>query len=304
MVAALTQVGHPVVRCYGEILGGPMRRFRSLLGLAVAGAALMAAAAPVSAITGGTEDLEGHPGVAMIAWYESAGRYRCTATLVTPTVLVTAAHCTSGVIGQTFVTFASDANAPLPRATDDTGSGTSATGYAATGYSGVTVTGTAIPHPEYSDFTDIDNWNDVGVIILDAPVLNRPLAKLAPLNYLDGYRQPLLNKTIFTLVGYGTEVRKPESGPQKPVPFGTPRVRRVAELPGQKMSPQIVQMNGVIADNRGTGGTCFGDSGGPAYLNGYIVTVTSYGYTSNCRYLGGYQRLDIPVVRDWLLTFM
>jgi hypothetical protein len=33
------------------------------------------------------------------------------------------------------------------------------------------------------------------------------------------------------------------------------------------------------------------------------VTVTSYGYTSNCRYLGGLQRVDIPVVQDWLAGF-
>jgi hypothetical protein len=44
----------------------------------------------------------------------------------------------------------------------------------------------------------------------------------------------------------------------------------------------------------GTGGTCFGDSGGRVYLGDEIVAVTSYGYTSNCRHLGGYQRLDIP----------
>jgi hypothetical protein len=31
--------------------------------------------------------------------------------------------------------------------------------------------------------------------------------------------------------------------------------------------------------------------------------VTSYGYTLNCRYLGGYQRVDIPVVQSWLATF-
>lgn len=51
---------------------------------------------------------------------------------------------------------------------------------------------------------------------------------------------------------------------------------------------------------RGGGGTCFGDSGGPSFLNGYLVTVTSYGYTSNCRYLGGYQRVEISVVQSWL----
>jgi hypothetical protein len=34
---------------------------------------------------------------------------------------------------------------------------------------------------------------------------------------------------------------------------------------------------------------------------GFVVADTSYGYTNNCRYLGGFQRVDIPVVRDWLL---
>ncbi len=74
----------------------------------------------------------------------------------------------------------------------------------------------------------------------------------------------------------------------------------MAYSPGQKLTPQIVQMNGNINDTRGTGGTCFGDSGGPSFVNGKLVTVTSYGYTDNCRYLGGYQRVDIPVVQTWL----
>ncbi len=33
------------------------------------------------------------------------------------------------------------------------------------------------------------------------------------------------------------------------------------------------------------------------------MTVTSYGYTANCRYLGGLQRVDIEVVQDWLAGF-
>jgi hypothetical protein len=36
---------------------------------------------------------------------------------------------------------------------------------------------------------------------------------------------------------------------------------------------------------------------------GYLVAVTSYGYTDNCRYLGGYQRVEITVVQDWLDDF-
>ena len=81
-----------------------------------------------------------------------------------------------------------------------------------------------------------------------------------------------------------------------------PLLRRTTTSPGQKLTPQILQLNGNPQDTRDGGGTCFGDSGGPVFLNGYLVAVTSYGYTENCRYLGGYQRVDIPVVQSWLST--
>ena len=58
-----------------------------------------------------------------------------------------------------------------------------------------------------------------------------------------------------------------------------------------------------IRDSRGTGGSCFGDSGGPTFKDGYIVTVTSYGYTQNCRYLDGLQRVDIKGVQAWLMSY-
>lgn len=81
-----------------------------------------------------------------------------------------------------------------------------------------------------------------------------------------------------------------------------PLIRRWTTSPGQKLTPQVLQLNGIPNDVRGGGGTCFGDSGGPVFVGGHLVAVTSYGYTDNCRYLGGYQRVDIPVVQDWLAT--
>lgn len=33
------------------------------------------------------------------------------------------------------------------------------------------------------------------------------------------------------------------------------------------------------------------------------VADTSYGYTANCRYIDGYQRIDIGVVQEWLADF-
>lgn len=256
--------------------------------------------APATASTGGTPDGDTHPNVGMIAFYDATGRYRCSATLVSETVLLTAAHCTSGTLGKTAVTFdsvvAEEPPSPLPAASDPA-AGYSEADLAGTGY----LSGTAYTHPEYSDFTDMDNWNDVGVIVLDAPVTDIEPAPLADLGAADQIKQP--RKTLFTAVGYGTEVRKPDSGPQKPTPMSYPLIRRYVEMPGQKITPQIIQANGNENDPFGTGGTCFGDSGGSLWLDGKVVGVTSYGYTENCRYIDGYQRVDIPVVADWLATF-
>ena len=257
-----------------------------------------------TAITGGDADGTAHPNVGMILFYQDGGRYRCTATLVAPTILLTAAHCTAGTSGKTIVNFdsviAEESPTGVPPAADP-----------AAGYTGPVTdakgrtwsAGTAATHPDYSDFTDLKNWNDVGVVVLDQAMTGITPAKLAPTNYLDRVQRRDLAHTLFTIVGYGTEVRKPESGPQKPTPESYPLIRRVADAPGQKLTPQILQVNGNPNDVRGTGGSCFGDSGGPTFKDGYQVTVTSYGYTANCRYLDGLQRVDIPGVQDWLATF-
>jgi len=139
------------------------------------------------------------------------------------------------------------------------------------------------------------------VVILDQ-ALTLPTAPIAPENYLDRYAQPALNSTEFLSIGYGTEVRKADSGPQTLTPMRQPIVRRYTTHTGRKLTDQILQVNGNENDIRAGGGTCFGDSGGPAIRDGYVVGDTSYTYTNNCRYLGGYQRIDIPVVQDWMAT--
>lgn len=261
------------------------------------------AAAPAGASTGGTADGNTHPNVGLILFYDGTGRFRCSATLVSPTVVLTAAHCTDGTVGKTLVTFdsviAEQPPSPFPAAADPA-AGYTAAEIAAAGY----LSGTAYTHPNYSDFTDTRNWNDVGVIVLDKPVTGIAPAAIAGLGRLDQIRTADLRSTLFRAVGYGTEVRKPDSGPQKPTPMSYPLIRRYVDMPGQKLTPQILQTNGNDKDPFGTGGTCFGDSGGPVFLDGKIVAVTSYGYTENCRYLGGYQRVDIPAAQSWLAGFL
>jgi Trypsin len=278
---------------------------RTLATLGAVAALMLSSIAPAAAITGGTADGPGHPNVGLIIFYSAEGRFRCSATLVAPTIVLTAAHCTTGTLGRTGVTFESviaetqPSVSPFPKAADP------AAGYTAAELTDAgLLSGTAYTHPHYSDFTDLRTWNDVGVIVLDKAVENINPALLPPRDFLDAFAQPILNSTLFTVVGYGTEVRKADSGPQKPTPENYPLIRRVTTSPGQKLMTQVLQLNGNINDVRGGGGTCFGDSGGPVFLSGYLVADTSYGYTANCRYLGGYQRLDIGSVQTWLATYL
>jgi hypothetical protein len=268
--------------------------------LTATAAVVCSTALAAAAITGGERDGNRHPNVALISMYTDAGRGTCTATLVSETVLVTAAHCTAGTNGKTLVTFDTlvDDAPPLslPKAADPS-RGYTAEQLEEAGY----LWGTARTHPGFSGFTDTASWNDVGVIVLDEAVTIEP-ATIAPAGYLDQFTPNLLNQTLFTAVGYGTEVRKPDSGPQQPTPHPFPIERRFADVPGQKLTKQILQVNSNDKDPRGTGGPCFGDSGGPAFHDDYQVAVDSYALTTNCRYIAGFQRLDIPVVQEWLAS--
>ncbi len=274
---------------------------RKFIALAMLAASALISA-PASASTGGTPDGELHPNVALLVSYTAEGRFRCSGTLVSPSVILTAAHCTDGTLGKVAVTFrsviAEQPPSGLPVAADP------AAGYTQTQLEGAGYySGTAHTHPQYSDFTDMANWNDIGVVVLDQPVTDVAQATIADLGTLNTIKRARLAHTLFTAVGYGTEVRKPDSGPQKPTPMSYPLIRRYVDMPGQKLTPQILQTNGNPNDPRGTGGTCFGDSGGPVFYKGNVVAVTSYGYTDNCRYLGGYQRVDIKAAQDWLALF-
>jgi hypothetical protein len=260
------------------------------------------------AITGGQIDGDAHPNVAMIVFYQPDGRFRCSATLVSPTVLVTAAHCTDGVLGKTIVTF--DPVAPAsPRAADDPGDGTSQVGYEADEVPAEWLTGTPHAHPLWAGKLQLNNLHDVGVVVLDEPYTAATPAALPPANYLEtlskGNGNGGLNKQTFTLVGYGVFFAKPAEGPQKPSDeAGDDRTRRFTTAVGQNATSQTLKLAENANDSRAGGGSCFGDSGGPVFHGNFIVGDTSFGASQFCRSAGGYYRLDTLDARSFLDDFV
>ena len=271
-------------------------------------AALVLAALAVSlgtvgaarAITGGELDGNAHPNVAMIVFYQPDGRFRCSATLVSPTVLVTAAHCTEGVIGKTIVRF--DPVVPtLPRVADDSGPEDNISDVGYTAAPSGWLAGTAHAHPLWHDKLQLNNLHDAGVVVLDEPYLAATPATLAPENYLDGLEKGKggLSKQTFTLVGYGVFFQKSADGPQNPTEVND-RTRRFTTAVGQNVTSQVLKLAENAKDPRAGGGSCFGDSGGPVFHDGLLVGDTSYGSSPFCRSYGAYYRLDTADARSFL----
>jgi secreted trypsin-like serine protease len=62
----------------------------------------------------------------------------------------------------------------------------------------------------------------------------------------------------------------------------------------------------LLSNNAATGGTCFGDSGGPNFLgsSSVIAGVTSFGLNGTCGGTGGVFRLDRQNVLDFINNFV
>lgn len=272
-----------------------VRAFASAL--VAAGLLVAVFATPVGAITHGTLDGDGHPYVGLMTAHSADGHYlwRCSGTLVTTTVFVTAGHCVEPDDSQGFgpptyaVVFFSDSLiTPDPDFTLDNRSCDGIAGYPCAGANEDAVTGTLHLFPDYDPnafFT-----NDLGVVVLDEPYDPGSFGELPEEGQLDSLH--VGPSTRFDAVGFGLQQSFPNAAGWKNV---ANRVRMISH-------PWLLQINtGIVGDfaillsnNAKSGGTCFGDSGGPNFLAGtnVIAGVTSFGRSWYCGGTGGVFRID------------
>jgi hypothetical protein len=263
-----------------------------LVVMAVVFTLLLATVIPVLAVRFGQPDGNGHPHVGLLVFdVNGSPSHRCSGTLLSPTVMLTAGHCTFGTSGGR-VWFEPDVGAGRPGNGYPFGGGTS-------------VAFSAIhTHPQYNDAAFF--LHDAGVVILSQPVNVGTYGTLANVGLLDDLstRRGQQDQS-FTVVGYGLQSVRPELQ---------------SDLVRYQGTVQLISVNGVAGIPRGTsasftnnpgqgngeGGTCFGDSGGPIFHSNsnVIAAVTSFGLNSNCAGTGGGYRVDTDDDRAWINGFL
>jgi secreted trypsin-like serine protease len=266
-----------------------MVRKAKLLALAVASLAVLVTAAPAMAITGGTRD-EVHTNVGLVRFTLPEGRFRCSGTLISPTVVLTAGHCTEGATN-VYVSFDTDlALDPLAPGISSQERAKRAEHY---------ITGTAHADPGWTGKLSLSQQHDQGVVVLDAPATTKwdiTPAPLPPIGFLDSNQGELKNET-FTLVGYGVDI-----GDKKTQIVVGERRSTTSYLKNVQDEVVVFQINDN--DSKAGGGSCFGDSGGPAFWGQYVLGDASYVNSLSCNATGAYQRVDTEYSRNFLNQFI
>jgi hypothetical protein len=273
---------------------------RKLVVLLAVATMLVLTALPAGAVTGDyVEDFD-HPFVGLVVFYDEDGEFshRCSGSLLTPIVFLTAGHCTDGVASAR-VYFQQDAGANYDPATQ-LDPNTGYPDYCAPGTEDLCKTSDELYDFDFADFADFPDIRDAGLVILDEPVDLSEYGVLPQAGTLDEFKTRRGRRDLrFTVSGYGLS----ESNP---VHVTSLRERLMAQSRLTNVNSALnagfnLQTNG---NARGQGGTCSGDSGGPVFYpadTNVVIAVTSFGLNEWCRGVDFAFRIDQQVVLDWIL---
>jgi secreted trypsin-like serine protease len=230
-------------------------------------------ALPAAAITNGVPDGTAHPNVGGLVsptQYSDGTWIYCSGTLISPTVFLTAAHC--GEDGERVaVTFD-----PAYEAGD-------------TVYSGTFQADPLYTHAQ-------NDPHDIAVVVLDDPVEGLSPALLPEAGSLSD----LTVGQTFTSVGYGAyEVTRGPGG--HAYLYDDVRMRATGALNAVNPAWLRISMNPAT----GNGGTCYGDSGGPNFLDDSdIVAAITITGDAICRATNVVYRLDTASARAFLSQYV
>jgi len=240
-----------------------------------------------SAITNGQLDGNGHPAVVLIIMdVDHQPAFRCSGTLISPSVVLTAGHC-AGEPGE-FTGLRVFTESDVENGNNN---------YPFAGPNTVEATEWH-SHPLFTEAQFF--LHDVGVVVLSKAVkLNAAqYGRLPAVEQLESLHPG--SATTFTSVGYGLQRINPAH-------VEALKIRMFAQ-------PHLIQIDTgftgsfslLLSNNASTGGTCFGDSGGPNYLgsSNVVAGVTSFGLNGTCGGTGGVFRLDRQDVLDFVGPFL
>ena len=143
--------------------------------------------------------------------------------------------------------------------------------------------------------------HDVAVITLNEPVNPGGFAALPE----EGFVDTLPMGTAVDVVGYGVQGFVRGGGqPQQVFLFTRYYAPTVLVQSNNRQSTEFIKLQ--ANPSKGTGGTCFGDSGGPDLLGGtnIVLAVNSYVTNGNCAGVTYSNRVDLPYVLEFINSFL
>jgi secreted trypsin-like serine protease len=279
-----------------------------------------AIASPAEAVKFGEPDTANeYPWVGLMVAVDEDGDplWRCTGSLLSDELFLTAGHCVSDpsaeggdpvdsvriwfTEGDEIIETDPQYLANVAAGVEDLCDGVE--GYPCGGYS---AEGTPEALSGWTGQLTIPQTYDLGLVHITKWVKKeyRPttFGEVAPVGYLD---ELVANATEgqgnieFTAVGYGLQSVKPVESAIKQRMVGTVSfVNLTSSLTG---GWNLHYSNNPGEGHGGSGGTCFGDSGGPVISeDGYIVAVNSFVLNSNCNGAGFGYRVDTELADEFI----